>query len=90
MGRCRCPNDGGLIPEVGQCRAGMAPLIHFYWCKYCEELFAFVGDRESGSRFAASFSWHQGSGQWRVWKAGASEADVQSAVEAVVQMERSG
>ena len=75
----RCPNDGRMIPQVGQHRDWPQPLVRFYWCRPCEELFAFVGENEFGGRFAVSFTPDRESGGWWVEKVADSERDVQLA-----------
>ena len=80
----RCPEDGGLIQQIGGGRSGLSPGVRLFWCRYCSELFAFVGENESGGRLAASFGW--GGDGWRVWKAHGSERDVRRAIAAVSQL----
>lgn len=79
----RCPNDRTVIAQVAQHRHWPQPLVRFYWCPYCEELFAFVGENELGGRFAVSFVPDQEATGWQAGRVVGSERDAQAAIAAV-------
>ena len=79
----RCPNDAGRIPQVGQHCERPGLLVRFFWCRYCEELFAVVGEDGSGVRVAASFSKDRQTGEWAIWKTLGNERDVEAATVAL-------
>lgn len=74
--RGRCRNDSSRIPLVGEHRRWPKPLVRFYWCPSCEELFALVGENELGGRFAASFAFERVGGRFVLWKTGLYPTDV--------------
>ena len=78
-----CPNDAARIPQVAEVLSGAEP-VRFFWCRYCSELFGFVGDPPN-ERLAARFACDRGN-RWRIWRREGAEDDVLSAVEAVVQV----
>jgi hypothetical protein len=50
-----CPNDGGRIPLVAEISfQGGAP-VRYYWCRFCQELFAYLRDPHYGWRCVVSF-----------------------------------
>jgi hypothetical protein len=87
MVRCSCPNDAGLIPQVAEVLDGAEP-VRLFWCGFCMELFAFVGEP---GRLAAGLA-EDGRGGWRVFRATGSRADLQAAVAAAsrVKPDRDG
>jgi hypothetical protein len=84
--RRRCLNDGMVISMAGIHCEGTDPVIRFYWCRYCKELFAFAGDNEFGGRYAGSFVQDVSLGGWRLLKSGDLEGDVQLAIAAIRQV----
>jgi hypothetical protein len=73
-----CPNDATRIPQVAEVLEAAA-LVRFFWCRFCMELFAFVGEAR---RLAAGFA-EDGQGGWRVFRSVGSDPDVQVAKAAV-------
>jgi hypothetical protein len=51
-----------------------------------QELFAFVGENEHGSRFAASFAYDQNQQSFTLWKEGGSVRDVNLALEVLLEV----
>ena len=81
MSLFRCPMDGCLIPQVAEVCVG-SEKVSFFWCKWCEELFAALGEPD---RDAADFA-KDDQGGWRVFRALGSESDVQLAMAAAAQV----
>jgi hypothetical protein len=82
----RCPNDASVIPLVGVHREWPQLVVRFFYCPFCDELFAYVGDSDLGGRYAGSFARERDSHEWRVWKRGDSERDLELATKAVEQI----
>jgi hypothetical protein len=81
--KCRCPNDGALIPLVSVGRAWPKPEVRFFWCHWCGELFAFVGANEAGGRLAASFGYDPEQKTFFLWKTFGIPTDVEIVREAL-------
>jgi hypothetical protein len=71
-----CPNDAARIPLVAEHRDWPSPAVRFFWCPWCAELFAFVGENELGGRFAGSFAYDRARRQFVPWKTGREPRDV--------------
>src|ERR1700722_11051317 len=82
----RCCNGGCVIPLVAEHRRWPKPGVRFYWCHWCAELFACVGEDEFGGRFAASFSFDQNDERFTLWKSGDCAADVELAREVIADV----
>jgi hypothetical protein len=74
-----CPNDATKIPQVAEVLEAAQP-VRFFWCRFCLELFAFVGEP---GRLAAGFG-EDGQGGWRVFRTVGSSSDVELAKAAVI------
>jgi hypothetical protein len=75
--RYACPNDGMMIPMMVDVQVE-AELVQFFWCWWCAELFASVGNpRRAAGRFKRA-----GSG-WQLVQSEGAERDVRLAVAAV-------
>jgi hypothetical protein len=81
----RCPNDSCVIPLVAELRRRPKPLVRFFWCRWCQELFAFVGENEIGGRFAASFAFDEKTNRFTLWKQVASQ-DAEVALEVIADV----
>jgi hypothetical protein len=88
QGRGRCPNDNGLIPEVGVCRESPARVVRFCWCPYCLELSAFLEGSEGKRRLVARFARDENTRGWRIFKAYGADEEVQFAEAAIPQLGR--
>jgi len=85
---CRCPEDAGVIPLVDEFRNWPSPLVvvRFFWCHWCNELFAFGGDNGPGSRLAASFAYDKGKATFVLWEAFGNADDIKLVEEAMLKM----
>jgi hypothetical protein len=77
-----CPEDAGRIPQVAEVRVGLR-VVRFFWCKFCCELFAFVGDADARGELTAGFAWHTASGGWLVFTERGAAENVELARSAV-------
>ena len=62
-----CPNDGGKIPLIAESPCHEGSPVRFYWCGYCEELFAYLKDEFYGWQYISSFS-HDKTDGYKPWK----------------------
>jgi hypothetical protein len=81
----RCLRDGCAIPLVAEHRDWPEPQVLFYWCWYCRELFAVVGDDVLGGRSTGSFVYHEADG-WLRHLPGGTERDVELATSAIARI----
>ena len=82
----RCRNDGCMIPLVSEHRHGPKPMVRFFWCPWCQELFALVEENEFARRFAASFDFDQKEKRFTLWKSGDSPRDAEFAQEVISEV----
>jgi hypothetical protein len=50
-----CPNDGCTLPLVAEFPCHERSPVRFYWCGYCNELFAYLRDEHYGWQYVVSF-----------------------------------
>lgn len=81
-----CPNDGCVIPMVAELRNWPSPLVRFFWCHWCQELFAIVGENELGGRLTASFSYDREKATFAAWKTFGDARDVGLVQEVMAKM----
>jgi hypothetical protein len=58
--------DAGPIPLVGEHRVKSQPLIRFYYCRFCGQLFAFTACDDTGEGLVASFERSTPGGTWEL------------------------
>lgn len=58
--------DAGPIPLVGEHRVKSQTLIRFYYCRFCEQLFAFTTYDDTGEGLVASFERSTTGGTWEL------------------------
>ncbi|MEQ1793854.1 MAG: hypothetical protein ABL970_06650 [Nitrospira sp.] len=58
--------DSGPIPLVGEHRTKSQPIIRFYYCRFCEQLFAFTTCDDTGEGLVASFGRSTTGGRWEI------------------------
>lgn len=58
--------DGGSIPLIGEHRTESQPLIRFYFCRFCNQAFAFTAHHRIGDGLVASFSREETGGKWKL------------------------
>jgi hypothetical protein len=75
-----CPNDSGPIPLVEE-SPDFYSIIRWYWCQYCGELFAFLGEDS-----VASFRFDEESDAFILWKASGPASDVELTQKAVAKL----
>lgn len=78
-----CPMDAGPIPLVGEHRVKSQPLIRFYYCRFCEQLFAFTAHRRIGDGLVASFRRQTPGGEWELLDRSGAEPLVEIARAAI-------
>ncbi|MDP3090914.1 MAG: hypothetical protein Q8N04_09565 [Nitrospira sp.] len=63
-----CPLDAGPIPLIGEHRTKSQPLIRFYYCRFCDQVFAFTAtaQRRIGEGLVASFRRQSPGGKWEL------------------------
>jgi hypothetical protein len=71
---------------VREFRQQPGPVVRFYWCRWCEELFAYVGEGERGERYVASLNYNQIGQTWGWWKMEGSTTDVELVREAMAAL----
>jgi hypothetical protein len=54
--QCR-PSDGTRTPLVGEAPYDERSPARFYWCKWCQEVFAYLRDPDYGWRVVAAFAY---------------------------------
>lgn len=81
MARYQCPIDAGIIPQVAEIHVEDKS-VRFFWCLFCEDLFAFVGESR---RFAAGFARGKHAGWW-VFHRGSIDREVELAEAAISRL----
>lgn len=63
-----CPMDAGPIPLIGEHRTKSQPLIRFYYCRFCDHVFAFTATAQGriGEGLVCSFGRQTPGGEWEL------------------------
>lgn len=78
--------DSGPIPLIGEHRSQSQPLIRFYYCRFCNQVFAFTADRRTGERLVASFSRQTPGGNWELLERSGAEPLIELAQAAIATL----
>lgn len=81
-----CPMDAGPIPLIGEHRTKAQPLIRFYYCRFCDQVFAFTVHRWTGEGLVASFRRQPPGGKWELLARSGAEPLIEIAQAAIVTL----
>jgi hypothetical protein len=74
-----CRNDACVLPLLAERRRRPWPPVRFYWCVYCVELYAVVGETADEGRHAGLFTYDLKAGCFTLARPGQRARDTELA-----------
>jgi hypothetical protein len=82
----RCRNDACPLSLLAERRRRPWPPVRFYWCVYCVEVYALVGETEAEGRFAGLFTFDLKTRSFTLARRGQNAKDTELARDVVSEV----